>query len=85
MLHERDSTLLELTEYFPISFQAVSTPVKILEEAQLVNKVVKGKYRLLSLNHAAFKLPMEWISYHSRFWNESLDRLDQAIKQGKAK
>ena len=85
LLHEGDSTLLELAEHFSVSFQALSKHLKILEESQLIVKEVKGKYRLLSLNRETLKLPLEWISYYSNFWNESFDRLDVIIKNEKLK
>ncbi len=79
LLYEKDSTLLELTDNFSISFQALSNHIKILENAQIVNKKRQGKYRVLSLNRNSFKPSLEWISYYSNFWNESFDKLDEMI------
>lgn len=79
LLYEGDSTLLELSEHFPISFQALSKHIKILEKSQVLNKEKKGKYNLLSLNRNTLKLPLEWISFYSNFWNESFDKLDDII------
>lgn len=81
LLHEQDSTLLELTESFSISFQALSRHIKVLEAAEIVRKERKGKYRVLSLNRNALKTSLEWISYYSNFWNESFDKLDDLINQ----
>jgi len=79
LLHQKDSTLLELNELFSISFQALSKHIKILESAQLLTKKKEGKYRVLSLNRNALQLPLEWISYYSNFWNESFDKLNELI------
>lgn len=81
LLHEEDSTLLELANHFSVSFQALSKHIKILEEAQLISKERKGKYKILSLNREPLKLPMQWISYYSNFWNASFDKLDELINQ----
>ena len=81
LLHNRNSTLLELSEKFAISFQALSKHIKILEDADIVLKEKKGKFRVLSLNRKALKLPLEWISYYSNFWNESFDKLDALINE----
>ena len=79
LLHESDSTLLELNEFFPVSFQALSKHIKILEDAQIVLKKKQGKYRLLSLNRESLELPLKWMSYYADFWNESFDKLEQLI------
>ena len=81
LLHERDSTLLELTEHFDISFQALSKHIKVLEAAKVLHKEKKGKYRVLSLNRDSLKLTLKWISYYSNFWNESFDKLDHLIQE----
>ena len=79
LLHEQDSTLLELAEHFSISFQALSKHIKILEEAQLINKEKKGKYKILSLNRSPLQPPLEWISYYAKFWNDAFDKLEKLI------
>ena len=84
LLHDADSTLLELANHFSISFQALSKHIKILNDANLVIKEKQGKYRLLSLNRKALLPTLEWISYYSSFWNESFDKLDALIQKGKA-
>ena len=81
LLHQKDSTLLELSELFPFSFQALSKHIKVLENAQIVQKRKQGKYRMLSLNREALKPTLRWISYYSNFWNESFDKLDEIINQ----
>lgn len=79
LLSEKDSTLLELADHFAVSFQAMSKHIKILENAEIVTKERKGKYRILSLNRNSLKPSLEWISYYSNFWNESFDKLDEII------
>jgi DNA-binding transcriptional ArsR family regulator len=81
LLSENNSTLLELSENFSISFQALGKHIKILEDAEIVRKVKKGKYRELSLNQNSFKQALEWISYYSNFWNESFDQLDSLVNR----
>ncbi|NND34461.1 MAG: winged helix-turn-helix transcriptional regulator [Saprospiraceae bacterium] len=84
LLHEQDSTLLELAGHFSISFQALSKHIKILEQAQIINKEVKGKYRQLSLNGHALREAMEWMAYYSSFWNESFDKLEVQIRNAQS-
>ena len=81
LLHEENATLLQLAEHFPISFQALSKHIKVLESAQVIHKEKQGKYRILSLNREALRPSLEWISFYSRFWNESFDKLDELINK----
>jgi len=75
ILYSQNTTLLELAESFPISFQALSKHIKILESADILKKERRGKYRVLSLNPDALRSPLEWISFYSSFWNGSFDKL----------
>lgn len=81
LLHEKDATLSELAEYFPFSAQALSKHIKILESARILSKQSKGKFRIITLNRDPLKASLEWISYYSRFWNESFDKLEEMIDQ----
>jgi DNA-binding transcriptional ArsR family regulator len=80
-LHVKDATLLELAEHFPMSFQGLSKHIKILEQANLLQKEKQGKYRILSLNRDVLRSPLEWISFYSSFWNGSFDKLDDLIRK----
>ena len=81
LLYDKDSTLLELSENFSISFQALSKHIHILEAANIVHKKKQGKYRILSLNRDSLRIPLQWISYYSNFWNESFDKLNNLINR----
>ncbi|MEM7087426.1 MAG: metalloregulator ArsR/SmtB family transcription factor [Bacteroidota bacterium] len=81
LLHKEDSTLLELAENFSVSFQALSKHIKILENAEIISKKKKGKYRVLSLNRNSLQTSLEWISHYANLWNESFDQLEKQIDQ----
>ena len=85
LLHQGDSTLMELSGFFPdISFQALSKHIKILESAQLISKRRQGKYKILSLNRASLEQSLAWISFYANFWKESFDQLEENIQKHKA-
>ena len=81
LLHEKDATLLELADHFPISLQALSKHIKILESARILTKEKQGKYRILSLNRNSLQPSLRWISFYSNLWNESLDKLSELINK----
>lgn len=80
-LYEGNSTLLELSQRFSMSFQGLSKHIKVLEKANLIKKETKGKYRELSLNPEPLKATLQWISYYAHFWNESFDQLEGLIEK----
>ena len=84
LLHDKDSTLLELTKSFTVSFQALSKHIQILENAEIINKEKKGKYRMLSLNRNTLRLPLDWIAYYSNFWDQSFDKLSTLLNEKKS-
>ena len=81
LLHKKETTLLELSESFDFSFQALSKHLKVLESAQLIQKEKQGKYRIISLKRDSLKAPLEWISFYANFWNKSFDKLDELINK----
>ena len=85
LLHKGESTLLELSRHFSISFQALSKHIKVLEKANILEKEKSGKYYILSLKRETLKPPLKWISYYANFWNESFDKLENIINQKNAR
>ncbi len=79
LLHAGESTLLELSDAFDISFQAVSRHIQLLEEAGLVDKRKAGKYRILTINRQAFTPVLAWIRDYTQLWQTSFDRLEKII------
>ena len=83
LLHQQDSTLLELAPHFDMSFQALSKHIKILERAHVLSKQQQGKYRVLSLNRAALQQSLQWITTYSNFWTGSFDKLSALIDENR--
>ena len=81
--HERAVT--ELAEPFDMSLVAASKHVKVLERAGLVNRRRQGAFSYVSLNARAMKSADAWLNYYRKFWEQSLDRLDQYLQEMKKK
>lgn len=83
-LSQSEARVTEIAEDFPISLNAVSKHIKILERAGLVLRTVKGREHVLSLNAAPMADAMEWMNYYRQFWDERLKALDAFVmkKQG---
>jgi len=61
---------------FPMSLNAVSKHVKVLERAGLVRRARRGREHTLQLNAAPLRDVARWAHRYSRYWNERLDRLE---------
>lgn len=62
-----------------ISAPAISRHLKVLREAGLVIQRVDRQKRMYSVNPSALQAVNAWIEYHRKFWERSLDRLEQAL------
>lgn len=78
-LVEGEATVNELAEPFPISVQAVSKHLKVLERAGLVTRGRSAQLRPARLEGAALKDALEWLETYRRFWQESFDELDKRL------
>ena len=77
-----EATVNELAEPFPISLQAVSKHLKVLERAGLIARGRTAQLRPSRLQGEALKDVSEWVSEFRGFWEESFDRLDDHLQKG---
>jgi DNA-binding transcriptional ArsR family regulator len=81
-LAEGEATVNELAEPFPISVQAVSKHLKVLERAGLITRGRSAQLRPSRLQGAPLKDAADWLETYSRFWQGSFDRLGGRIERG---
>jgi DNA-binding transcriptional ArsR family regulator len=79
-LSEGEATVNELAEPFPISIQAVSKHLKVLERAGLITRGRSAQLRPSRLRGPALKEAVDWLEAYRRFWQESFDRLDERLR-----
>jgi DNA-binding transcriptional ArsR family regulator len=76
-----DATVNELAEPFSLSVQAVSKHIQVLERAGLLSKTRAGKARSSHLESAALDRAALWIAEHRIFMGETLDRLEDHLRE----
>jgi DNA-binding transcriptional ArsR family regulator len=79
-LAEGEATVNQLAEPFPISVQAVSKHLKVLEAAGLITRGRTAQLRPSRLQAAPLKDAAEWLEEYRRFWEDSFDRLDARLR-----
>jgi DNA-binding transcriptional ArsR family regulator len=71
----------ELAEPFPITLQAVSKHLKVLERAGLIARGRSAQLRPSRLQGEALGEAADWLEDYRRFWDERFDRLDEHLRE----
>ncbi len=82
-LADGDATVNELASMFPISLQAVSRHIKVLEAGGVVTKRREGKTRPVHLDAATIARSADWLEAHRRRLEARYTRLDELLKTNK--
>ncbi|SDZ17923.1 transcriptional regulator, ArsR family [Micromonospora pattaloongensis] len=76
-----DATVNELAEPFPISLQAVSKHLNVLERAGLITRVREAQWRRCRLNPAPLRDLAQWVDQYRRLWDDRYDTLDGYLRE----
>jgi DNA-binding transcriptional ArsR family regulator len=68
-------TVNELAEPFPLSVQAISKHLKVLERARLVRRGRTAQLRPSRIEGAPLREVAEWLDQYREVWEGRLDRL----------
>ena len=80
-LAEGEATVNEIAEPFPISLQAVSKHLKVLERAGLIARGRNAQWRPCRLDGQALSVASRWIERNRRIWEARLDQLGAVIAE----
>jgi DNA-binding transcriptional ArsR family regulator len=80
-LSEGEATVNELAEPFPISVQAVSKHLKVLEQAGLITRGRTAQLRPSRLRGEPLGQAVGWLEKYRRFWEGSFDRLEARLQE----
>src|SRR2546430_13805224 len=70
-----EATVNDLAEPFPLTTQAISQHLKVLERAGLIARSRRAQLRPSRLQAARLKDAAEWLEHYRPVWDESADRL----------
>jgi DNA-binding transcriptional ArsR family regulator len=80
-----EATVNELGAPFPISPQAISKHLNVLERAGLIVRTREAQWRRCRLDPAPLRDVARWIEQYHRFWDERYDTLDAYLQELKEK
>jgi DNA-binding transcriptional ArsR family regulator len=75
-----ERTVSQLAEPFAISLAAASKHIKVLENAGMIRREVRGRTHLCRLDPGPLASAHEWLSFYERFWTSRLDALEQLLR-----
>lgn len=81
-LREGDATVGELAEPFPITVQAVSKHLQVLEHAGLITRGRTAQLRPSRLRGAPLKEAVDWLGDYRAFWEGGFDRMEERLRNG---
>ena len=80
-LAKGESSVTELAQPFKMSLPGISKHLKVLERAGLISRGRDAQWRPCQLTAAPLKDAATWIGEYKRFWEASLDRLEDYLKE----
>jgi len=75
-----EASVTELAEPFAMSLPAVSKHLKVLERAGLIARGREAQWRPCRLEAGPLKDAADWLEHYRRFWERSLDRLEDYLR-----
>jgi DNA-binding transcriptional ArsR family regulator len=76
-----EASVTELALPFEMSLPAVSKHLKVLERAGLITRGREAQWRPCRLDAAPLKDAVDWLEAYRRFWEQSLDRLEDYLHE----
>jgi DNA-binding transcriptional ArsR family regulator len=86
-LSQGEANVSDLAQPFlkEMSLPAVTKHLQVLERAGLITKTREAQWRPCKLNDDALRDVADWMEPFRKYWEESLDRLDDYLKTVTAK
>ena len=80
-----EAPVTELAKPFDMSMPAISKHLKVLERAGLIARSREAQWRPCRIEAGRLKEVADWVEHYRRFWEQSLDRLDDYLKDIQSK
>ena len=79
MLSDRQARVTDIAKSFPHSLNAISKHLKVLEQAGLIRREIKGRNHICQLDPAPLQEASGWFAHYRQFWEERLDAMERHI------
>ena len=82
-LKEKDSCVTDLASKYEVSLNAISKHLKVLEKANLIERTIQGRSHFCRTKPEELKKIEKWIAPYKKFWEQSLNNLDDYLNTKK--
>jgi uncharacterized protein YndB with AHSA1/START domain/predicted transcriptional regulator len=79
-IHKEPRTITELASGSAMTFAAVSKHLRVLEEAGLVRREIKGREHYFAAVPRGLRPVSDWVAAHSLLWQQSLQTLKHVVE-----
>src|SRR5918997_1670812 len=79
-LSDGDATVKELAQPFPMTLQAVSQHLQVLERAGLIERGRSAQLRPSRLRGERLRDAVEWLGQHRAVWDAGFDRMEERLR-----
>jgi DNA-binding transcriptional ArsR family regulator len=80
-LKQRSATINEIAKPFPVSLNAISKHVMVLERAGLLRREVRGREHCCRIEARPLRDANMWLEHYRQFWEERLDALGTYVQR----
>lgn len=80
-LRDGERSVNDLVDRTHMSQPSVSKQLRILRDSGVVALRPAGRRHLYSIQGRSLREASEWLSYYERFWQEDLNRMDEALRR----
>jgi DNA-binding transcriptional ArsR family regulator len=78
-LAKRPATITEIAKPFPVSLNAISKHIMVLERAGLIHREIQGREHLCRLEPRPLRDATAWLDHYRQFWDVRLDALERYV------
>ncbi len=75
----RPATINELAEPFPVSLNAISKHIMVLERAGLLRREIRGREHHIRINSDPLRDANHWLEQYREFWEHRMDALEAYV------
>ena len=80
-LSRSEARVTEVAEPFPMSLNAVSKHIRVLEASGVIERHRKGRDHILSINTRSLDEVDGWIARMRRYWEKRLDAMEHLLRE----
>ena len=80
-LSRSEARVTEVAEPFPMSLNAVSKHIRVLEASGVIARRRQGRDHILSVNTRSLDEIDGWIERMHRYWEEQLDAMEHLLRE----